>query len=395
MNILYFSWKSTCDRDCVESLERLGATVTIADDSFEKYDEDEKFIAGILTKARNNKAEAIFSFNYFPDLSRTAMMLQIPYVSWVYDSPHLTLESLTLNNPCNHVFVFDFGLAQKYADEGIETVEYLPLACNVERVAAQLGHIRWGRTFSADMVVWRAPQGYNHDVTFLGRMYDDEQNFFSQVKYLPEIIKGYLDALIEAQKKVYGIDFTEKLLDKSKCQELKQYINAQLGDKYRDCSDQILRNMILKEVTVQERRELLALLSKKFKVDHFAPVKAKNLNVNYCGYADYVSQMPEIFYTSKININITLRSIRTGIPLRVIDILGAGGFCLTNYQSELSEYFENGVDLVWFESPEDMLEKAEYYLTHDEEREAIARNGHAKVCQYFSYDSQLAKIFGE
>ena len=35
--------------------------------------------------------------------------------------------------------------------------------------------------------------------------------------------------------------------------------------------------------------------------------------------------MPEVFRKSKINLNITLRSIISGISLRVYDILGAGG----------------------------------------------------------------------
>ena len=102
--------------------------------------------------------------------------------------------------------------------------------------------------------------------------------------------------------------------------------------------------------------------------------------------------MTEVFATSKININISLRSILTGIPLRVVDILGAGGFCLTNYQAELSEYFENGCELVWFDSPEDLIDKAEYYLAHNDEREQIAANGHEAAEKLFSYDVLLPKL---
>ena len=38
-----------------------------------------------------------------------------------------------------------------------------------------------------------------------------------------------------------------------------------------------------------------------------------------------------MFANSKVNLNITLRNIKTGIPLRALDIMGAGGFLLTNY----------------------------------------------------------------
>ena len=45
--------------------------------------------------------------------------------------------------------------------------------------------------------------------------------------------------------------------------------------------------------------------------------------------------MPYVFRNSRINLNITLRSIKSGIPLRCMDIYGAGGFLLSNYQTDL------------------------------------------------------------
>ena len=67
-------------------------------------------------------------------------------------------------------------------------------------------------------------------------------------------------------------------------------------------------------------------------------------------------------------MNFTIRNIRTGLPLRIWDILGAGGFLLTNYQIELGDFFENGKDLVYYDSLDDMMRKAEYYLDHEDER---------------------------
>lgn len=103
--------------------------------------------------------------------------------------------------------------------------------------------------------------------------------------------------------------------------------------------------------------------------------------------------MPFIFHQSKINLNITLRSILSGIPLRCLDIMGAGGFLLSNYQPELAEYFENGKEMVMYESQYDLLNKIDYYLSHEEEREEIARCGRIKIEKEFSYSKALPKIF--
>ena len=55
------------------------------------------------------------------------------------------------------------------------------------------------------------------------------------------------------------------------------------------------------------------------------------------GIADYLTKMPQVFRRSKVNLNITLRSIISGIPLRVLDVLAAGGFLITTYQEEIDE----------------------------------------------------------
>ena len=105
------------------------------------------------------------------------------------------------------------------------------------------------------------------------------------------------------------------------------------------------------------------------------------------GSADYYMEMPYIFHDSKINLNITLRSIRNGIPLRCMDIMANGGFLLTNFQSDFLYHFVPDEDFVYYESEKDLLHKIDYYLSHDKERRAIAESGHAKVCKYHNYDT--------
>ena len=115
-------------------------------------------------------------------------------------------------------------------------------------------------------------------------------------------------------------------------------------------------------------------------------------NVCNLGTANYMTKMPRVFHKSKVNLNITLRSILSGIPLRVIDILAAGGFLITNYQAEIAEYFIDGEELVMAYSPEDMIEKTGYYLEHEDERKEIARRGQEKVLREFDYKDKLEEI---
>ena len=112
-----------------------------------------------------------------------------------------------------------------------------------------------------------------------------------------------------------------------------------------------LEFMLACETTGRERYLALALLSKHFQVDLYSNNRDDRLkDVRYRGYADYYTQMPQIFASSRINLNISLKTIRTGIPLRVIDVMGCGGFVLTNYQHEITEYFAVGEECVVYEN---------------------------------------------
>ena len=116
------------------------------------------------------------------------------------------------------------------------------------------------------------------------------------------------------------------------------------------------------------------------------------LRIQYCGSVDYWSELPQVFRMSKINLNFTIPNIKSGLPLRIFDVLGAGGFLLTNYQAELPDYFEIGKDLACFESEAELVEKCSYYLTHEEERQQIAKNGYEKVKNCCSYRKRLKFI---
>nr|MCR5421884.1 glycosyltransferase [Lachnospiraceae bacterium] len=94
---------------------------------------------------------------------------------------------------------------------------------------------------------------------------------------------------------------------------------------------------------------------------------------------------PFVYNKAKININITLRSIHTGIPLRAFEIMGSGGFLLSNYQSDFADCYIYGEDYVSYESMEDMLCKIEYYLQHDKERAEIADNGLRRTMENNTY----------
>lgn len=84
----------------------------------------------------------------------------------------------------------------------------------------------------------------------------------------------------------------------------------------------------------------------------------------------------EKFCQSKIVFNI---SISDDINMRIFEVLATSSFLLTNELPTLGELFQDGVHLATYKNEQEMVDKARYYLEHDEERERIAEAGYQEV----------------
>ena len=65
---------------------------------------------------------------------------------------------------------------------------------------------------------------------------------------------------------------------------------------------------------------------------------------------------------------------------------------LTNYQADILDLFVPDEDFVYYESKEDFLRKIGYYLSHEEERKAIAQSGHDKVAARHTYRHRVREM---
>lgn len=379
MKILYYSWEETNAEDAVECLQFNGNQVERFSYPIVDKLNDISFAKKLEEVIKEKSYDCIFTFNFLPIISKVAYAYDIKYISWVFDSPHLTLYSKAIFNECNYIFCFDRMEVNRLKGYGVEHIYHMPLAVNMNRLE---------RTFAGKK------KEILYDVSFLGNLYNNEYNFFDQIKNMPEYYKGFFEGLVQTQMKLYGYDVASELITDKVYENIKQFVSFQLDEEMFIEEKDIFISFLQKKVTVEERPRILQKISENYHVTHFAPKSDPSLTkVDFQGYADYVKKMPFVFASSKINLNITLRSILSGIPLRCLDVMGAGGFLLSNYQPELAEYFVDGQEIVMYGSDDELMEKIEYYLSHEKEREAIARQGKEKIQKEFTYEKQLKKIF--
>jgi hypothetical protein len=78
--------------------------------------------------------------------------------------------------------------------------------------------------------------------------------------------------------------------------------------------------------------------------------------------------------------------------LRLYEATGVGTFLLTDWKPDLDRLFIPGVEVVTYQSLEECVEMAQYYLAHDEERETIARAGQARTLKEHTYDKRMIEL---
>lgn len=382
MNVLFIDWPCFGKSDAVLALKQMGYHVILFSHKdyqeriSNEYDQAFKDIISV------HQFQFCYSFNFYPVVAENCKRHNIPYISIVYDNPFVFLYSYTIVYPTNYVFIFDKQEYLKLRNMGITTVYYTILPVNAEKI-----------TKLASKAFDRKKCSCN--VSFVGSLYNESHNLFDRLSGINEYTKGFLNAVMEAQLKIYGYNFLEDVLSKPNILNELMRVMPYESDCYGiETPAYIYANYFLcRKITSMERIRLLTAVAERFPLKLFTLNKTNTIpNVQNMGVADYESEMPYIFANSKINLNITLKSIQSGIPLRAMDIMGSGGFLLTNYQADFMDSFVPDEDFVYFSDPEDLLDKIEYYLSHEQERKEIAQNGYQKVLENYSYKKCFTNI---
>lgn len=391
MHILMYRWKAYNYRDIEQTFLLLGHTVDNIEQELGSYDVSPEFERVIEEKIRGTHYDMVFTVNYFPLISNVCERTGVKYVSWTCDNPLISMYHESVFHDCNYIFTFDKTNYLEFRGMGVKHIWYLPLAVDTERMDALLGvpekPERRNATQDSEM------RKYRGDVAFVGSLY--ERNSYDKIKNrLPEYLRGYFDAVMEAQLNISGANIVEPMLTTNILEQLQEYFQLEKSEGSFSDLGLIFQTTVLGfKIAEIERRRALIELSKHYRVNVYSNSDVSDLlRIQYCGSVDYWSEMPKVFRMSKINLNFTIPNIKSGIPLRIWDVLGCGGFLLTNYQAEIPYYFKEGEDLVCFDGLEDLCEKVGYYLEHEEERKRIAWNGYRKVREKHSYIERIHTI---
>jgi len=372
MNIVIHRYNSICEPDYIDAFKALG--INVIEDNLEMSDKsisiDEK-IKGLGEMILVNQPVFVFSINFFPYIAMVCEKLKCIYVCVSVDCPVVELFSVAIQSKYNRVFLFDYAQYLEVKSLNPECIYHLPLGVNATRIDDTIGKYDCNTT------------KYKYDVSFVGSLYSEKDDLKNIIDKLPLRMQGYCSGLLAAQSLYNG----QELLEGGMTDELAQAIKA--ADKGFYPSDLSVvntdkfvatNNYLSYHLTSLDRIQMLNNLAEVADVHLFTRSDTSVLKKVVChGGVSSLVEMPKVFRQSKINLNMTMRAIRTGLPQRIWDVLGSGGFLLTNYQSEIPQNLEIGKHLAAYETTAEACELIEYFLSHDDERETIAAAGYEFV----------------
>lgn len=382
MNILFLDWPCFGRMDILDFFSRQHHTVKLFSHPDYNLRVSERFIAEADKVLNEEMFDFCFSYNYFPLMARACNKHHLKYISFVYDNPQVKLYSCTVTYPTNYIFLFDSSIVEQFRNDGISSFYYMPLPVNAQKL-----HSILKQPYDKERL--------QSEVSFVGSLYNEEHNLYDSLTGLSAYTSGFLNALLNAQSQVYGYNFIEECLTPAIIEDMQKAARYKRNvDGVENLSYIFSDYFLCRKLTSMERIDFLSSIAEHFSLKLFTQTeKAIVGNAQNMGLADYVTETPYIFHDSKINLNLTLRSIKNGIPLRCMEIMASGGFLLTNFQSDFLRHFTPDEDFVYFENKNDMLHKIDYYLNHDAERMAIAESGYEKVLKYHNYDVIFEQIF--
>lgn len=395
MNIVLYQWKAYQYKHVCETLQQLGHQVTEYSVPISNPEEDPDYVDVLTRYLSEHTCDCVFSINYFPVLSLACMETNLPYICWTCDSPLIAMHHTSIFHACNYIFVFDKMDYLYFQTLGVKHLFYLPLGTTVEAIADHS----------------YAEYRPEYAVSFIGSLY--EKNTYDQIAdTLPPYLKGYLDCALEAQMQISGGNMLYQLLTPDICDALEGicdyhkseasfsdlqllFANTVLGFKAASLNRTRSLHELSKALLPYRGKELLSEDGVHLFTNYEPGPDGLNEQlplVHFHGPVDYQREMPEIFRKSQINLNFTIPNIQTGLPLRIWDIMGAGGFLLTNQQAEIPELLQPGTDLETFSSTAELVDKCKFYLTHEERRRKIAEHGRKTVQQNYTCRHQLKQL---
>ncbi|MEO5376667.1 MAG: glycosyltransferase [Magnetococcus sp. DMHC-6] len=396
---LYTSFLQYAARDLLSGFKRLGCETVLL------MENDHTHLLSnlsVLQKIYLFHPDIFIILDHFRWEQDKAIPDKIPLVSWIQDILPWSFKEDPDHRLTDYDFVFSFS--KYWIESGLFNV---PIFNNRKIHFLPVG-------INCDIYYKKENQKKDIDILYVSHITDPELNF----NFLNDIPYQYklhppefhitekkilsIDTLLHMYKELYEqvkkFDYSELwqmlLIEKHRLQFLNQFLQNINIPSTPEIHTLFVTNesrFILHLIDLIKAKPLIYLAQNNIPLHIYGSNwgQFEHLRPFAMGTAKNGEFLNDLMNRSRICIN---NSGGTSLHMRTLEIFGCGAFLLTReIPKELDtcsvlDYFTDGVDMVLFKDEKDLLIKVQYYLTHEEEREAIAKQGMQKALSIFGYD---------
>jgi spore maturation protein CgeB len=132
------------------------------------------------------------------------------------------------------------------------------------------------------------------------------------------------------------------------------------------------------------------------------PPQIAEIPADHCGPPLSDLEYVQMYSRSSISLGFTKVAgfdangfVLKQVRLRDFEATMSGAFYLVEECDELNDFFEPDREIVCFSEPEELVEKARYYLKHERDRERIRRAGLARARAEHTWHGRFRSVFSE
>ncbi len=233
-------------------------------------------------------------------------------------------------------------------------------------------------------------QMYGSDISFVGQSITVKHNPHLQFLLNFSNMSRHLNGVIEKQANDFSCNILKEAYDSG---DLNSFSLQYMLDYIHMLDIRDLDFALGCEASSRLRKRLVSKLDgfdvKVYGDSHWENVNKGTIKVHK--EISYRKETPKVYNLSKINLNIT-KTFFKGTIQRVYDIIYCGGFCLTDYREDIEKRFKPGKEIETYRSENELVDKARYYLEHDNEREDIREGGYKRLQKEHRVGHRLDKV---
>jgi spore maturation protein CgeB len=327
--------------------------------------------------------DLVMAVNFRKGLGEVSKLTNAPVVCWEIDPAVDTPPEAPEH--CNGLYIFTYRRphVEDYKSSGYPNVRFLPLATNPAT--------RHPLREAPD-----TPSPYRTSVSFVGASMLEQGRMLLQefVNMYPSFLKP--EATPRHADEILGILKTviKKQRDDLSTYSLDHTLWEALPELKRPEPGTVDPEKLVSEICAAHKRMdwLQSLAPQEIAVWGDTGWK-ESTKLNYRGTAGHSQELTLIYSNSLINIDIGRLYQNDIMTMRLFDVMACQGFLLTEYNDEIVKWFEPGVHLDVYRTPEELAEKVQYYLQHPDKAHSIGQAAREKILENHTFSKRFEEIF--